>query len=41
MGYVEGGLLRGNCAIPTQVQLNEAAFLGCSKSWQERFAETH
>lgn len=40
-GYIEDGLLRGNIAIPTAIQLNEAAFLACSKPWQEKFSDTH
>jgi hypothetical protein len=40
-GYIEGGLLRGKLALPTQFQLNEAAFLGVSRAWQEKYAETH
>lgn len=40
-GYINGGFLRGNLAIPTQRQLNEAAFLAMPRPWQEKFAETH
>lgn len=41
LGYLEGGMLRRRLALPTQFQLNEAAFLGVSKAWQEKYAETH
>jgi hypothetical protein len=33
------GYLRFKLSVPTTVQLNEAAFLACARTWQEKYAE--
>ena len=41
LGFVTGGYLRYKLSVPTNVQLNEAAFLACARVWQEKYAETN
>jgi hypothetical protein len=38
VAYIESKLLRGDIVIPTQVQHNEAASMGCARTWQEKFS---
>ena len=39
LGFITGGYLRFKLSVPTTVQLNEAAFLACARTWQEKYAE--
>ena len=41
LGFITGGYLRFKLSVPTTVQLNEAAFLACACTWQEKYAETN
>jgi hypothetical protein len=41
LGFITSGYLHFKLSVPTTVQLNEAAFLACACTWQEKYAETN
>ena len=41
LGFITSGYLHFKLSDPTTVQLNEAAFLACARTWQEKYAETN